>query len=363
MRILNTGHPLLDGITRLWLPDLTGSKGRVFPSWGKYGRAANGGTQLGDGTLTSPASWVNTPHGAGVACGSGSRISVGRSQLAYSTLLIAYIYKWDGGSGNETGCLFGASGQRWNIRHNDTRIYTNATIFGDGLTSNVGNPGNGTLNTVALTCAFTSTGAPSLYYNGRLVAASSSYTAAVFSDTTESHFGGLSATNYGLHTILGAFFAGSKVMSAQHIWEWDQCVRQRWQPIFKSPIWIGDGLFHANDDLSASLNLGFGLGSSGDPEPWLRHGVGLGASTALEPYVTQGLALGSSPDVVDKFGLITPGIGLGSQAGRGQLVQKGFALGSQAKPDGQYANAKSRIGLGSKAESDSGDLANSRYRR
>lgn len=121
--------------------------------------------------------------------------------------------------------------------------------------------------------------------------------------------------------------------------------------------------FFGGPESTVSTSQGFGLGASPSAEPWTRQGIGLGSSAAQEPFVTQGFGLGVSALLIDLFGLGRAGMLFGSTPDSDKAAAAGVGLGAQFVLDGQYANAETGLALGAKITSDSGDLANGRYRR
>jgi hypothetical protein len=118
-----------------------------------------------------------------------------------------------------------------------------------------------------------------------------------------------------------------------------------------------------NAGIDVSTSQGFGLGASYAPEPWTTQGFSLGATMEPEPYVKQGFALGATMAPVELFGRFNAGMMFGGGPDADKSAAAGFSLGAQFTLDAQYTSATAGLALGSRAASDSGDLANGRYRR
>jgi hypothetical protein len=363
---VDAADPLIATATLAYLGVASNPAGKVF-------RDARGAR---DGILTKMPTWRQTQWGPGVQTDLQKYVDLSASLRPGSpfTIAVAYLYRYDAstsGSDTETGILFSAGQGGLSFRHgNGTLEFLKSRIA--SIVSGSAPANRDEMHTAVLsaTYAFAGTANFTLFYDGNKIATGSSNNGVGGQGTTTTALGmdfGATTMEYGRHTILACLVYdtrwGQPTWTQNHAREFHEAARKSFSPFLIRPIAFGDGTYHVPTELTGATTQGFGLGSTPNPEPWIRQGIGLGVATDPEPYIRQGFALGATMRPVDLFGLTITRMLFGSSPDVDKQVSKGFGLGAKFTLDAQYASAAAGLALGSKPTSDSGDLANNRYRR
>lgn len=242
------GHPLLQGVSDLWLPALSSARGQQFPTW-QCGTADNSTRRASlPAKLVGAPTWKNTPFGDGVQTDNLKYIDVspspgGRLQISSpSTTAVAYVYKYDASSGAESGILLSCGDGGLSFRHKSSTLEclrSHVASLGTGTAT----AANGEFHTAVATFSFGATSTLSLYFDGRLVGTGS--VNVLMTGLTTACLGydfSAGTSEFGRHTILGAGHWDAVCWDANKAQQWHQIARQRFAEFFLTrPIFSGAG--------------------------------------------------------------------------------------------------------------------------
>lgn len=255
-RRLNLGHPLLSGLSNLWLPTPALSGANKF--WDIRGA----GYRADSGLLTNGPTWKSKPTGAGVETGVTAKnayIDLAGFQLSRGlSMMFAYHFRYDGtssGSNTETGIIFSAGFNGLDFRHGGTAgggafssAFSSAfDVGGSGqsltlLKSRVASIVTGSTAVTAgqfCTAGFTITPAGTatfnIYSQGKLLATASDAT--TFTGQAPTTLGWDNLTpgtddEYGRHTILAAALWNGRVLDDRAALQWHIAAQKGFQPLF-----------------------------------------------------------------------------------------------------------------------------------
>jgi hypothetical protein len=350
--LLNTAHPLLNNITRLWLPPINPSAfgGPYVPSFGIRGAPAK---------LVGMPTWRSTPYGPAIATDNLKYVDLEPLSWFTGTYAVAYAYRYDASGSQETGILISDGTNGHSFRHKAGTLELLKSHVISILSANVGQPNRDTLHTAIVTVGWSAAAQVSLYFDGRLVGTTVTSQGMATGTTTTALGYDFNATTseFGRHSILAAAHWSPRVLTGHDAFLWDQIARQRFRPLFIQRLFLVDGLTHIPDAL-ATATRGFGFGASFfNPDAFDRtsQGLGLGATEAglaeLPGSTSQGLGLGASAGNVEAFDGTSQGFGLGATdaALADDLATsiQGLALGATAGNPDSFDNTSQGIGLGS----------------
>lgn len=338
--ILNTGHPLLAHADHAWFPCLAPGQGSIIP----------GLVERESGTLVGGPTWVDTPYGRGVRTDNLKYVDLNKTRVgAPATVFVAYTYRYDAstsGSATESGILLSAGLSGLSFRHNGTTVQALKSHVASLVSGTVAAPAEGEFHTAAFTVTLGTLPICTVYYDGNYVNSGTSPHGTALSGTNVTALGydyNATTPEYGRHTILFAMWSGRRCYNKSEIYDLHVAARMRLAPLFIRTLPVSPIL----SDATGAVSKGLSFGGSFAPHLGLTHGLGLGATWGVSEIV----------------GNFTHGISFGGSLSVEPTLSKGFSLGSTAKVDEMYAAIRKGLGLGIRTQSNSGDLANGRYRR